>query len=313
MLVRAYFALTVAAFSFATNWIVGRGLAEDVPPSAVAFWRWSFALLLLAPVAIGPLWRDRAIIAAHWRILVFLGVMGAGVFQVLVYWGLRYTTATNGALLNAALPILIAVFSAVLFRQRLAMRMVAGIGISIVGVVLLIVRGDWNTLARLDFNIGDLLVFAAIAIWAIYSIGLKWRPKALSERGFLGAIFVIGVVSTGMCAGVEWLAGYRGHYTPLNWLRLAWLGLFPSLIAYVCWNYGVARIGAARAGVFSHLIPVFAALLAITLLGERLHLYHLVGFALVLGGIVLGNRGEIHQEIRDDVGAASRASLGRQE
>ena len=286
----AYAALILAAFSFSTNWIVGRGLSDNMPPAATSFWRWFFATLPILPFAIGPLRRDWPIIRANFRLLVVLSALGVGFFQLFAYWGLRYTLATNGALLNSGLPIFVALISALFYGERMSARVALGVGVSLIGVVTIIVRGDLDTLFALEFNRGDLLIVVAMIIWALYSIRLRERPAGLSTISFMSFSFIVGMLLTGAFFLIELALGHSGNYSPKTWAGLAWLGFVPSLVAYFCWNYGVQRLGAPRAGVFAHLIPVFAATLAMLLLDERPQVYHFVGFALVLLGIWLSAR-----------------------
>lgn len=286
----AYAALVLAAFSFGTNWIVGRGLSDNVPPFAISFWRWFFAALPLAPFAIGPMRRDWPIIRANFRLLVILSVLGVGVFQLFSYWGLRYTLATNGALLNSGVPIFVVLISALVYGERMSARIALGVGISLIGVVAIILRGDVDTLFTLGFNRGDLLILVAMVSWAFYSIRLRERPAGLSTVSFMTFSFVVGMLLTGLFFLLELALGQYGNYSPKVWAGLVWVGLVPSLVAYFCWNYGVARLGAPRAGPFAHLIPVFAAILAMIFLDERPQTYHFAGFALVLLGIWVSAR-----------------------
>jgi drug/metabolite transporter (DMT)-like permease len=276
----AYSALVLSALSFGSNWIVGRGLAEDIPPMATSFWRWTVAFIGLLPFAIKPMLRDAAEIRRAWRIIVLLSLLGVGLFQALAYWGLQFTSATNGALLNSSVPILVVILSTLFFGAKLTWPIAIGVTVSMIGVVTIIMRGDLEVLLNLRVNVGDLMILVAMVIWALYSIGLRWRPANLHRLSFLGASFGLGVLITGVLFLIEWLLGYRGNYR----------GEFPSLVAYFCWNIGVDSIGANRAGVFAHLIPVFAAILAMIFLGERPQTYHFAGFALVLLGIWLSNR-----------------------
>ena len=286
----AYGALVLAALGFASNWIVGRGLSTEVPPVATAFWRWVAAFCGLLPFAIKPVLRDWAEIRRAWRVIALLAFLGVGLFQVLAYWGLRYTTATNGALLNSSVPMLVVILSWAFFGLKMTWPIALGVLVSSIGVVVIVIHGDLDVLVGLRVNAGDLIILVAMMIWALYSIGLKWRPKTLPAVSFLAATFAIGVMITGGLFAIELAMGIHGRYTPQTIAGLIWIGLFPSLLAYFCWNIGVDGIGASRAGVFAHLIPVFAAILAMAILGERLETYHLVGFALVLAGIWLSNR-----------------------
>lgn len=287
----AYAALTLSAFSFALNWVVGRALHDALSPATLAFSRWASALAILAPFAAMPAWRDRARIVAVAPRLVLFAALGIFGYNVLAYWGMHYTTAMNGALLNALVPTFILALSALFLRERLGMRAWAGVAISLAGVVIILTRGHPETLVALGFNAGDLLVLGGVLVWALYSIALRWRPGGLHPLAFLAGTMIAGVAITGAAAAIEQSAdlGYA-HWSPAVIAGVLLLGLFPSVLAYICWNFGVARIGAARAGIFSNLIPVFGAALSIAFLGETLGAHHAVGMVAVGAGLWLINR-----------------------
>lgn len=286
----AYAALTLAAFSFALNWVIGRALADALSPATLTFCRWAAAATILAPFAARAVRAEwPRLVAAAPRLAVF-ALLGVGGYNFFAYWGMHYTTAMNGALLNALVPTFIVTLSAIFLRERLSSRGWAGVAVSFVGVAFIITRGHLETLLGLALNLGDLLIIAGVAIWAVYSIALRWRPADLSPMAFLAGTMAFGVLFTGTGAAIEQATVGYAHWSPAVLAGVVTLGLFPSVLAYIGWNYGVARIGASRAGIFSNLIPVFGAALSIVFLGETLGLHHAVGMAAVFAGIWLINQ-----------------------
>jgi drug/metabolite transporter (DMT)-like permease len=280
-----YLLLTLTPFFWSCNWIVGRGLHADVPPMAMTFFRWFFALVILAPFALPHVRRDWPVVRRHWKIMLLLGAVGIGTHNALAYLGLHYTTATNGVILNSFIPVMIVAISWVFLGERLSPPQLAGVAISLAGVLAILSGGSLATLAAFRLNAGDLLVILSMAMWSIYTIGLRWRPAGLSMLSFLFVLAVVGDAFMLPLWLVERAMGYRVDWTPTVVAALASVALFSSVLAYIFWNRGVEQVGANVAGLFVHLMPVYGVLLAWMLLGERLAAYHLAGIALILAGI----------------------------
>jgi len=288
-----YLLLAVAVLFWAGNWVFARALRFDVPPVALAFWRWMVALVILTPFACRHVYRQWRMIKSSWRILALLALL-ATVFQhIPVYIGLRETTATNGALLNSVTPILILVLSRLLLGEHLSWRQALGVSISLVGVAVILAAGDLAVLARLQLNRGDLWVLLATLAWAIYTVCLRWRPAELNLLAMLWMIAVIGVCAMAPFYAWEIASGRTLHATVAVLGSLLYIGALSTVVSYVFWNRAVQQVGANRAGPFMYLMIVYTPLLAIIFIGERLHLYHLVGCILILGGIYLTARGRL--------------------
>lgn len=294
-----YLLLTLAPFFWACNWIVGRGISSDIPPMAMTFFRWLFAAAMLAPFALPAVRRQWPAIRAHWRVLLLLGVIGIATHNSLAYLGLRYTTATNGVILNSFIPVMIVSLSWVFLRERLTPLQLAGVMVSLGGVLAILSEGSLATLLHLSVNIGDLFVVVSMLMWSVYTIMLRWKPDALDLVPFLFVIAVIGVVVMIPFWLGEQALGLRMHWTWGNFAALLAVSLFSSVLAYIFWNRGVAEVGASVAGLFVHLMPVFGIVLAWLVLGERLLPYHVAGIALILSGIWLtsrnGRRGDVQE------------------
>ena len=163
-----YLLLTLTPFFWSCNWIIGRGLASDIPPMAMTFLRWFFAVLILFPFALPELRRDWPIVRRHAPTMLFLGVIGVGSHNALAYAGLNYTTATNGVILNSFIPVMIIALSRVFLRERLNRPQLIGVVVSLTGVLAILSQGSLATLAAFRLNVGDLLVILSMAIWAVF-------------------------------------------------------------------------------------------------------------------------------------------------
>jgi drug/metabolite transporter (DMT)-like permease len=281
--------LLVAAASWGGNWVAARAIILEVPPFALSFWRWAIAAALLLPFAAAQLREDAALIRRHLPALIAFGVIGAGGFTLLGYWGVRYTTAVNATLLNSSLPLFVVPLSWWLLKLTVSARQLAGLALSLAGVACIISSGELQTLARLSLNPGDLLLLAGALLWAIYTVLLKWRPP-LRPLSFLFAIVAAAAAFSLPFYLWEISAGGTMTVSPGTLAAIGYLAIFPSIVAYICWNHAVAVLGPNVAGFFNPVIPVFGTLFAVTLLGEPFRLYHLAGFALVLGGVVLTSK-----------------------
>ena len=286
-----YLLLTLTPFFWACNWIVGRGLHDDVPPLAMTFYRWLFALAILAPFALPQVVRDWPAIRRGAKALVPLGVLGIGAHNALAYVGLNYTTATNGVILNSFIPVMIIALSFVFLHERLTRIQSVGVGLSLAGVLVILSGGSLAALLALSPNRGDLLVIASMLLWSLYTVGLRWRPAGLSLLSFLFMIALVGDLAV-----LPFYLGETLLVRPMAWSwtsfgAIAAVALFSSVLAYIFWNRGVEQVGASVTGLFVHLMPVFGVVLAWLLLGERLLPFHLAGMVLILTGIWLTTRG----------------------
>lgn len=283
----AYASLVLVMLFWAGNSIVGRAIRDDVAPFTLAFVRWLGAFVLLAPFAVTHVVKDRALLLRHAGIVLLLGVLGVGAFNALLYTGLHYTTATNGLLLQAAIPPLVLAFNALFFGERSRLEQIAGVTLAAFGVVLIVVRADIDVLLHFTFGFGDLLILCAVVLWALYTSLLRLRPE-IHPITFLAVSFFIGLACMAPLAGFEWMQGRSPSLTAPVLASFAYVAIFPSLVAYTFFNAAVAKIGAARAGQTMALMPLIGAGLASVLLSEPLHFYHLLGMAMIISGIALG-------------------------
>lgn len=282
----SYASLALVMLLWSGNSIIGRAVADDIPPFTLAHLRWAGASLLLLPFAWPHVREDRMLLGQHWRILLLLGLLGVGAFNALLYLALHYTTASNTLLMQAAIPPAVLLFDRLVFGQRAPALQLMGVLLSILGVVAIVTRGQPSQILHLGVNFGELLMLIAVLCWAAYTSLLRLRPPC-HPLSFLAVTFLVGVVVMVPMAAWEWIDGERIVWSLPVMGAILYVAVLPSLVAYVLYNAAVRDLGPATAGQGILLMPLFGALLAAALLGEQLHGFHAVGMTLILGGILL--------------------------
>lgn len=274
---------------WAANSIIGRALNETVPPIALAFWRWFFAGLLLFPFAFGKLREDWPVLRANMPLLLLLAALGVALFNTLLYIGLHSTTAINALLLQSLTPLLIVATSALLLREFIGALQITGVVLAFAGVLLIIARGDPSMLQTVAANPGDIVIFIGVIGVAIYTVLLRKFPT-VHAVSFLSATIIIGMLQLAPFYAWE-LAGTSGFPVTLPVAgAIAYVAIFPSIVAYFGYNLGITAIGPNRAGLYIYLQPVFGSAMAILFLGESLLWYHIVGGSVIASGITLASR-----------------------
>lgn len=281
-----YLLLVLATLFWAGNFVVSKAVVATVPPITLAFGRWSLAFLFVLPFAYPYLKQDRQALVGHWKVLVPLSFLGITCFNTMIYVGLQTTTAINSLLLQSFFPVVVAGLAFVFFREKLSGRQVGGILVSLVGTLWLVAQGDVGRLLNFAVNPGDLWVFAAVILYAVYALLLRFRP-AVHPLSFLAVTFGLGILLLLPFFLIELPQHPPIALSAELGLVFLYLALFPSLIAYLFFNEAVEMVGATTAGLFSHLVPTFGSLMAIIFLGERFREYHGWGIGLIFTGIFL--------------------------
>jgi drug/metabolite transporter (DMT)-like permease len=286
----AYLLLALASLCWSGNHLMGRAIAGHVPPLTISSLRWLLAAAVLFPFIRGQLVRDWPVIRTHLGVLIYLALIGGGVFGALQFVGLQLTTALNVSVMNSLGPVFIAAASAVMFGDRLTRGQFIGICVSLLGVLAILTKLDPGVLTHFSFNIGDIIIFINMILWAVYSASLRWRPK-IHPVSFMFMFCLISGVSMLPAMAWEYSTGFVLQPTVLTFSAIAFVTIFSTIVAFAGWTRGIELIGPNRAGVFLHLIPIFSALLTGALLGEPLMGYHVAGFALILLGVWCAARG----------------------
>ena len=284
-----YALLCITALCWAGNAIVGRLAAGHIPPVTLSFLRWGLAFLIILPFAWKHLKRDWGTIRARLGTMIFISVTGISAFNTLQYWALEHTQALNTLLLQSAGPLFVAGWSLILFGVRLTLAQAAGIAVSLIGVLVILLHGDLTAITAIDFNRGDLIFTVALLIFGLYSV-MSFKRPAIDDLSFLAFTFACGSACLVPALIPELIFRPVMQIDFTNLLSLLYVAVFPSTIAYLCYNRSIHLIGANRTAPFFHVVPVFGSVMAIVFLGERPQAFHVIGFALVLTGVFVASR-----------------------
>lgn len=272
------------------NPIIGRILAETVPPISFNLSRWIVALAVLLPFTGRNIISRITVVRNHWPRLLALAVLGIVAYNSLAYLALQTTTAINVAIFNSALPIVVVCISWAVFRDSVSRLQAIGILVSLVGTLAIVARGRVDTLLTLDLVIGDIWIIVGVLGYAAYTALLRWRPPDLDGLSFLTVLILIGVAIMIPLAILEAVFYQVAAINQTSIGGVLYAGIFASACAYGCWNYGVSTIGANTGSLFIHLFPIYATLLSVVVLDEHFAWYHVAGFVLTLFGIALATR-----------------------
>ena len=276
---------------WAGNAVVARALVGEFPPLALSFARWAVALLLILPFAWRGLRDGWPALRGQWTVIAAISALGVGCYNSLQYLALQTSTAVNATLIGASAPVVNLLIGAAFFASPVVRGQWIGAALSMCGVLIVMARGDLDNLARLQLDRGDLIMLVATVSWSVYTWLLRTRRPALAATPFLALQIGLGALMILPFAVVEYAwTGATAAITGSNAAALAYVAIFPSLVAYFCWDRGVARAGAVLPMYFVNLTPVFAGLLSYAVLGEDIGLHHLLGGALIIAGIHLASR-----------------------
>jgi drug/metabolite transporter (DMT)-like permease len=290
-----YLLLSACMLMWAGNWVLGRALRDSIPPVAMTFWRWAVATLVLAPFAVPRLVGKGDVLKRSWPLLLALAISGGAFYQIAAYFGLRHTETINAVLLNSASPLFIVLAAWGIDGDRATSRQLWGIAISLAGVLVILDRGDFSQMLALRFSVGDLAIIGVMPLWAFYTVMLRRRPIEIDN---ITLIFLLGAFGTAALAPLYALETAYVQAPALAWSTVGaalYTGCFASAAAYWCWNRGAELIGPSKAGVTTYLMPAFATVLAVILLGEEVRPFHAVGIATIVFGIWLSSTGKRRQ------------------
>ena len=275
---------------WAGNFLIARMFHDAMPPLQMSFWRWLLAFLVIVPFTARALIGSLPAIRRELGFLIFLGAIGITAFNSFIYAALQYTTVVNAALINSLMPVVTFLFALVFIGDRLSPRQMLGVVLCIAGALFIVARGELDLLLAFSLNAGDVLVLAGLTFWALYTVLIRWRKTALPPLVFLTVTIGFGVLFH--LPLIAWEYSRQGGFAlnAANAAALAYLAIFPSLLAYIFWNRAVAALGPGKTGLFMYLMPIFSTVLAVLLLGEAFRFYHLAGMVLIFFGIAMVTR-----------------------
>lgn len=283
----AYWLLLITPLFWAGNVVSTRAIYDESSPLVLAFLRWSVAFLLISPWAVPALIRQWREIRDSMKVLISLSLFGVAFFNSFIYLGVQSTTATNTALFQGIIPVLILMLNRMFYAEPVSKLQWVGVFASIFGIIILVSKADLGRLLSLEFNRGDLWIALAVSSWAVYSVGLRHKPREVEPFTFFAFSVLVGVIV--LLPVAIWEQGSLSvpELSTRAWGVVGYISIFPSIVAYLFWNRGVAELGASTAGLFINLIPVFGLGLAVIFLKETIHGYHLAGIILIVVGVWL--------------------------
>ena len=290
---KATIVLCLASLFWSGNFVIGRLASVEslVSPLSLGFYRWVIAFVILTPFCFLKAFNELPLLKKQPGMIFLIILTGPTLFNTLVYLGLTATTVINALLIISTTPMLIILFNKILYRIDTNRYQMLGIIISLLGVSFVIAKGNYQNIFQSDFYSGDLFILLAVTSWALYSIFLKKNETGVSGFSFLYISFGLTVILLFPVYLFDILI--QGNYLKLSsqsLLAIGYTGIFPSIFSYICWNTGVALIGANKSGPYLHLMPIFGGILAFFIFQETLQIYHYAGIVSVIVGIIITNK-----------------------
>ena len=287
----AYILLVLTTLFWSGNFIVGKAASTyQIPPFSLNFYRWFFAGLILLPFTLNEILEKKNYIINNIGFFIILGITSITIFNSTVYYSLYYMQVISGVLMISTIPVWIMFISTILGIEKTNKFQIFGVILSLIGVLSIITKSNLEVIKSLDFNRGDLIMATGMFAWALYSALLKKKKYEISQIALLEVVIVTGLVFLIPIYILEMNIGHQIVIGKPFILTLSYVVIFPGLASFFFWIKGIGIIGANRAGVFLHLMPVFGSIMAIILFGEKFMMYHLIGAIFIIAGITLSNK-----------------------
>ena len=287
----AYILLVLTTLFWSGNFIVGKAASiYEIPPFSLNFYRWLFAGLILLPFTYKEIIIKKNYILNNISFFFVLGITSITIFNSTVYYSLYYMQVISGVLMISTIPVWIMFISSILGIEKTNKFQIFGVILSLLGVLFIITKSDLEVIKNLAFNRGDLIMATGMFAWALYSALLKKKTYEISQITLLEVVIITGLIFLIPIYILEMNFGNQIEIGKPFILTLSYVVLFPGLASFFFWIKGIGIIGANRAGVFLHLMPVFGSIMAIILFDEKFMIYHLLGAIFIIAGITLSNR-----------------------
>jgi len=287
----AYLILILTTIFWSGNFIVGKAASMfQIPPFSLNFYRWFFAGLILLPFTYKEIINKKKYILENLGFFIILGITSITIFNSIVYYSLYYTQVISGILMISTIPVWIIFISSILNIEKTNIFQILGVVLSLTGVIFIITKADLNLIKNLDFNKGDLSMVVAMFSWAIYSALLKRKKYEISQVSLLEVVIICGLTFLIPIYFIEMSMGNEIILGKPFYLILGYVVIFPGLAAFFFWIKGISIIGANRAGIFLHLMPIMGAIMAMLIFDEKFMFYHILGALFIIAGITLSNK-----------------------
>lgn len=282
-----YMAALAATILWSGNFVVARGVAFDIPPIQLNFWRWALALACMLPLALPRLRADWPSMLRHWRYLSLMALVGITALNALIYKAGQTTESLNMALLVPTAPVMILVLSRIIYGEPITPRRLLGLVVVLCGVLALISRGEWQNLLSVRFAAGDVWALGGAASFALYSLFIRRKPEDISVAGFNAAIFTLGLLFALPMMLWEWAALPAPVWNTSVILGVVYSAVGCSFLAYLLWTWAISVIGPVSAGMVYYTLPLFTAVEGLYILHETINLAHVLGGGLIVAGITI--------------------------
>jgi|TARA_B100000959_G_scaffold236276_1_gene255014 drug/metabolite transporter (DMT)-like permease len=291
----AYILLVLTTLFWSGNFIVGKAASTyEIPPFSLNFFRWLFAGLILFPFTIREILKKKNYIFNNIGFFIVLGITSITIFNSAVYYSLYYMQVISGVLMISTIPVWIMFISSILGIEKTNKFQILGVILSLLGVIFIITKSDLNLIINLAFNKGDLIMASGMFAWALYSALLKKKTYKISQITLLEVVIITGLIFLTPIYILEMNFGNQIIIGKPFVLTLSYVVIFPGLASFFFWIKGIGIIGANRAGVFLHLMPVFGSFMAIIFFDEKFMFYHIWGAIFIIAGITLSNKKKLN-------------------
>ena len=282
--------LILSSFFWSGNFFTGKlAFNNDLSPFKLSFFRWLLALLILIPFTFNDIKKNLHIYKKNILLMIGVSLLGVAIFNSFTYISLHTALVINSSLMTSIAPVMIIGFSWLIFKTKTTYLQFAGIFLSLIGALCIVLKGNINNLLNLYFTSGDIWMFIAVFSWGLYSVLLKKVDNKLTQLATLEVMIILGLFFIFPFYFFESLSHGFLPNKIIDFYMIFYVAIFAGIISFFCWNKGVSIIGANRASLFLHLIPVFSSVWAISFLNENFSSYHLAGVIFILCGITLSN------------------------
>lgn len=279
-----------ATLLWSVNFVIASGIKGHIPPVGLAFWRWTIACIVLAPFAIKSTIKSWGDIKKNIRFLAITAVLGITIFNTLIYFAGKTTSAVNLSLIAISIPLFIVAISRIAFKEKVSTIKILGIATIITGVLVLITKGSIQSLLEINFTIGDLLMLLACFFFACYTILVRLKPKEIPSNVFLFTLFIIGTILLLPFYILEHLYYKQVIFDSTTIYATTYVGICASLISYYLWNEAISLIGTNKTALIYYSIPIFSGILAYLFLNQAIVLVQIISMGIIISGLLLTNK-----------------------
>lgn len=280
----------LAALIWSGNFVIAKALNNKIPPFSLSFYRWLTASLIIFPFAIKQFRSQWKLVRQSWPYLFWASLSGIALFNSFVYIGAHYTSAINLALIGTtSSPIMAVILARIFLKEKIGWLKLAGMILCSLGVLFLLLKGNFHNLLSLHFSTGDLWSLLAAFSFAMYNTLVKKKPAGISPVNFLFLIFSLGTIILLPFFIWEFIHYPAVHISSQLIFSILYIGIGASVICFFIWNIAIGKLGAGRTALFGNLIPLFSSIEAAIILHEDFTWIHISSMVIIFAGIVLAN------------------------